>query len=278
MPSRREVSRRHRGGLFREYAAESAPATRSGLDREPTTLPGVQAAVKIDCLAAVGVEELGDPGRAGTDGADTDNPIVELVHALHQLIHRNVDRARDPSSRPLVVGANVEEHPSVGHSGSDIAGLNGWHLVFKHKINPSLVRARIVSPHKATNAVPIPDIALICGFERSNDAKADRSSSAMPDECHRLGNQFPRRLIVHGQPHPLLHGLAFAGIERHPVTCRDQLRDPGGWQLHDDPVVDQHREDRLIDLDRIGSETGAAGWYGNPAHAGVLIAERLEQC
>ena len=139
MPSRREVGRRHWDGLFREFAAGSTPAIGSGLDWEPAALPCVEAAVKIDCLPTLGVEELGDPGRAGTDGADADDAIVKLVYALHQLIHRNVDRACDSSTRPLIVGANVKQHPAVGHSGSDIAGLNGRHLIPKHKINPSLV-------------------------------------------------------------------------------------------------------------------------------------------
>jgi len=139
MPSRREAGQTHWGGLFREFAAESAPAMGSGLDREPAAFPRVEAAVKVDCLPALGVEKPGDPGRAGTDGADADNAIVELVHALHQLIHRNVDRACDSSTRPLIVGANVKQHPAVGHSGSDIAGLDGRHLVPKHTINPSLM-------------------------------------------------------------------------------------------------------------------------------------------
>ena len=110
----------------------------SAFHREPAAFPGVEAAIKIDCITALGVEELGDPGRAGTDGADADNPIVDLVDSLNQLIHRNVDRARDPPTRPLIVGANVQEHPPLGHSGGDIAGLDGWHLVPKHKTNPSL--------------------------------------------------------------------------------------------------------------------------------------------
>ena len=88
----------------------------SAFDREPATFPGVEAAVKIDCLTALSVEELRDPGRTGTDSADADNPIVDLVYALNQLIHRNVDRARDTSACPLIIGANVQEHPPLGLS------------------------------------------------------------------------------------------------------------------------------------------------------------------
>ena len=42
------------GGLFREFAAESAAAIRSGLDWAPAAFPTrAEAAVKIDCLPAL---------------------------------------------------------------------------------------------------------------------------------------------------------------------------------------------------------------------------------
>ena len=250
----------------------------SGFDREPAAFPGVEAAVKIDCLTALGVEELGDPGRAGTDGADADNPIVDLVYALNQLIHRNVDRARDTPACPLIIGANVQKHPPLRHSESDITGLDGWHLVPKHKTNPSLVqppdRYSAQSHECGPNPLKLRSFVALCG---GKTGKWTKGSSALVDECHGLGNQIPAGIVISSQANPLLHGLAFPRIERHPIAGRDQLGHSCSGELDDQAVVDQHRENRLIDLDRIGSETGAAAWHRDSIHARVRVAERLEQ-
>jgi hypothetical protein len=79
------------GGYCREEAAIPAPITLSALDRESAVFPGVEAAVQIDRLTAMGVEELGDTSRTGTDCADADNRIIHFVNALDQLIHWNMD-------------------------------------------------------------------------------------------------------------------------------------------------------------------------------------------
>jgi hypothetical protein len=102
-------------------------------------------------------------------------------------------------------------------------------------------------------------------------------SSALPDECHCFGNQVPAGIVISDQANPLLHGLALPGIERHPIAGGDQLGHSCSGELDDQPVIDQHREDRFIDLDRIGSETCAAAWHRDSIHARVRIAERLEQ-
>ena len=45
------------GGLCRVYAAQSSPL--SGLEGEPAARPGMEAAVEVDRLATLGIEELG---------------------------------------------------------------------------------------------------------------------------------------------------------------------------------------------------------------------------
>ncbi len=47
------------GGLCRVYAAQSAPYIWSVLEGEPAARPGVEAAVEVDRLATLGIEELG---------------------------------------------------------------------------------------------------------------------------------------------------------------------------------------------------------------------------
>src|SRR4029453_3146340 len=103
----------------------------SALDRQPAVCPGVDAAVEIDRLATLGIEKLSYPSGASTHCANADDPVVDLIEALHQLVHGNVPRARDAATRPLVFGAYVKEHPAIGHPSGDLARLNRRHLISK---------------------------------------------------------------------------------------------------------------------------------------------------
>ena len=91
-------------------------------------------------------------------------------------------------------------------------------------------------------------------------------TQANPSQQRRAGGRrtpSPRQPAPGKCPHrpsarPTLHRLALAGIKGPPVTGGDQLRDLRGGEFHNQPVVDQHREDRLIDLDRVRPEPAAA--------------------
>ena len=97
----------------------------------------MNAAVKIDRLTTLGIEKLSHPSGASTHCANADDAVVDLIEALHQLIHGYVHRARDAAVRPLVFSAYVEEHPAVGHPLGDLARPNRRHLISKHHIHPS---------------------------------------------------------------------------------------------------------------------------------------------
>jgi hypothetical protein len=93
----------------------------------------MEAAVEIDCLPALGVEELRDSGGASTDRANADDPVVDFIQAMHQLIQRNVHRTRDATLCPLVVSSYVQEHPALGHPPGHLAGLHARDLISKHQ-------------------------------------------------------------------------------------------------------------------------------------------------
>src|SRR4029453_2289602 len=93
----------------------------------------MEAAVEIDRLTALGVKELRDSRGTCTNRANADDPIIDLVQALHQLIHGDVHRTGDATVCPLVVRAYVQEHPALGHPLGHFAGLHARNLISKHQ-------------------------------------------------------------------------------------------------------------------------------------------------
>ena len=147
---------------------------------------------------------------------------------------------------PLIIGTDVEQHPALGDPHGDLAGLNRWYLIPKHM--PTLMPV-------ATPASPQP-----------------------PDECHRLGNQFPASVVLNRQPNPLLHRLALAGIERQPVTGEiSSATRPAGSFTTSRSSTSIAKIDLLI-LIAFDPNPLPPPARSSPAHAGVLLAERFEQC
>jgi hypothetical protein len=117
--------------------APKAYGSASALNREPAARPGIQAAVEINGFVTSAIEKLGNAGGSSTHRANADDPVVDLVKALHQLVHGNVHRAGDATVCPFVIGANIEKHPALGHPRGDLARLHARHLISKHHAHPS---------------------------------------------------------------------------------------------------------------------------------------------
>src|SRR5215207_1624155 len=185
----------------------------------------------------------------------------------------------EPAIQPPAHSSSVRTSSSIQPSASRAATSPGWTVAtsFANTLLtliacPQWNRFSAGGHECQPNGLIYRSFVALCG-----ETLASRAPSAPTDERHCLRHQLPAGFVVDAQGNPLFHRLALPGVERQPTAGRDQLRYPSGRQLDDEPVVDQHREDRLIDLDGVRPETAATLRDGHPADTGVLLAERLEQ-
>src|SRR5215212_4522610 len=101
----------------------------SAVDWETGLCPRVDATLQVHRLTALRVEILGDPGRSGPYSADANDTISDLVETRDQLVHRNVHRAGDSASPPLVLSAHVHQHPALADLGRSLGGSHDRNIV-----------------------------------------------------------------------------------------------------------------------------------------------------